>query len=652
MLFRPDKMVKVNILLLARDMAKTTRLLGHAGLLHLVDATAQSTSKLLQGASQEGDSIAVASARNQVNTLIAALGLDVAEGEAETTSSQEEWSLSDITSLVEKISAHYTEQTDVLDALLEKSGAVSRRYSETSQYPLQSVSLDALHNLSHFFMATGRLSPEVLPRTVLTLGDKAMLIVSDTRPGDVLVLASNKNRWSVQEQLKKLGFAPFATPDGEGTASEEAEQASHELEQLRNDIDRCRLNLLKLSEQYGGILLLLRKRLNELTAVEDARKLFGKVSKLYCISGWTPEEKLPELRALIEQSTEGSGVMEVIPAEQDASVQAGLEEVPVKLRGGPLAKAFQMLVCNFGIPDYHEIDPTLFVGLTFTLFFGYMFGDVGQGLVLFLAGLWMRFGKKSTQFLRDASPLLMVCGISAVCFGFAYGSVFGSENLLPHLWLNPLQERGITEVLMTAVGIGIVVSSVAILINIVNHFLARRYFEGVFDRFGLLGLLFYWLALGVGLTSVKTGRLATSGIVVIGIPLLLLALRGPLARLLHRDEEHGGLLNLILGCLLDLMETITGYMSGTVSFVRIGAFAISHAALCLAIYSIVRMLKSLPGGSLYSLLIIIGGNLLVIGFEGMVAMIQGLRLEYYELFGKFYHGTGVAYKPFLLDKQS
>ncbi len=107
----------------------------------------------------------------------------------------------------------------------------------------------------------------------------------------------------------------------------------------------------------------------------------------------------------------------------------------------------------------------------------------------------MLLSKKSPKFLHDASPLVIACGLAATCFGFAYGSVFGCETLIPHLWLNPLQEKGIAEVLITAVGIGIVISSVAIIINIVNHFLAKKYFEGLFYRFGLLGLAFYWITL-------------------------------------------------------------------------------------------------------------------------------------------------------------
>jgi len=88
-----------------------------------------------------------------------------------------------------------------------------------------------------------------------------------------------------------------------------------------------------------------------------------------------------------------------------------------------------------------------------------------------------------------------------------------------------------------------------------------------------------------------------------------------------------------------------------VSFIRIGAFAISHAALCYAIFTIVNMLKNVPGSTLWQILVIIFVNLLVICFEGMVDLIQGVRLEYYELFGKFFGGGGTEYKPFDLKEK-
>ena len=318
-----------------------------------------------------------------------------------------------------------------------------------------------------------------------------------------------------------------------------------------------------------------------------------------------------------------------------------------------------MLISNFGMPRYNELDPTIFVGITFVLMFGFMFGDIGQGLVLLLVGLFMKFSKKKfDETIRDAGVLLSFCGLSAIVFGFFYGSIFGYEHLIHHLWVNPLKMdiaegsllSDIHRLLLTAIGMGVVFTSVAIIINIINHFMTKHVYEGIFDKFGLLGLIFYWSALATGLWMVIKGSIATWQIVLIVTPLVLLFIKEPLHNLLHKHGLFHGEspFGILLEGVLDLMETFTGYMSGTVSFIRVGAFAISHAALCMAVFLIVGMLSKLPLSSLWQAIIIVVGNVIVIAFEGMVAGIQCIRLEYYELFGKYFSSEGVEYKPFSL----
>ena len=417
--------------------------------------------------------------------------------------------------------------------------------------------------------------------------------------------------------------------------------------------------LLKQKEEHGGELLAIRSQLHALASMDEARKHFGRLSRLSCISGWAPKTEVDGIRRIVDEATGGSGLVEVIDAEDDALVKAGVESVPVKFEDSPLKRPFQMLISNFGMPRYNELDPTLFVGITFVLMFGFMFGDIGQGLVLLLGGLFMKFSKKKfADGIRDAGMLLVYCGLSAIVFGFFYGSIFGYEHLIHHLWVNPLKMdiaegsllSDIHRLLLTAIGMGVVFTSVAIIINIVNHFLTKHVYEGIFDKFGLLGLIFYWSALATGLWMVIKGSVATWQIVLIVTPLVLLFIREPLHNLLNKHGLFHGEspFAMLLEGVLDLMETFTGYMSGTVSFIRVGAFAISHAALCMAVFLIVGMLSKLPLSSLWQAIIIIVGNVIVIAFEGMVAGIQCIRLEYYELFGKYFSSEGVEYKPFNL----
>ena len=420
--------------------------------------------------------------------------------------------------------------------------------------------------------------------------------------------------------------------------------------------------LLHLKEKHSGELLSIQAKLHEFASMDEARRHFGKLPHLSCISGWAPKVDVDGIRKIVDEATNGTGLVEVIDAEDDALVKSGVESVPVKFQDGPLRRPFQMLISNFGMPRYKELDPTLFVGITFVLMFGFMFGDIGQGLVLLLAGLFMKVSRrKFDETIRDVGVLLAFCGLSAVVFGFFYGSIFGYEHLIHHLWVNPLKMNvaegsSISDnqrLLLTAVGMGVVFTSVAIIINIVNHFLTRHVYEGIFDKFGLVGLVFYWSVLATGLWMVFHGSIATWQIVLIVTPLVLLFIREPLHNLLARHGLFHGEspFGVLLEGIIYLMETFTGYISGTVSFVRVGAFAISHAALCMAVFLIVGMMSRLPVSSLWQAIVIVVGNVVVIAFEGMVVTIQCIRLEYYELFGKYFSGEGVEYKPFRLAER-
>ena len=659
MIFRPVKMSKVNILLMSKYVTEITRTLGQRGLVHLVDAVNQSNSKLLRGVEDERDAKTIYNITSRCERLMEGLGVDP---KAAPPPRSGEMTLEDMSALINKIYAKYHEEEENIDKLLKDSGMIDKERSVIAAFPMQQISLDALRNLSHFYIVTGRMAPSVIQRATMELGEKAVIVQADGLEGNVLVLSSNKNRWAVKDELQKFGFAEIKAPEElNGSAEEAVHEKDDELETLRVKLEECRMNVLKLSEEYGGILLEMRSELRGIKAVREAQKHFGRVTSLYCISGWTPTSNINEVRDIVDKATGGTGLVEVIDADDDALVKSGLESVPIKFKGGPLLRPFQMLVSNFGLPQYNEIDPTIFVGISFVLLFGFMFGDIGQGLVLALAGLWLKFSKrKIDESFRDAGVLLCCCGLCATLFGFCYGSFFGYENhkFLKPLWLSPLQQSDITQLLLVAVGVGILFSSIAIAINIINHFIARKYFDGVFDRFGILGLLFYWFAIGTGIWIIKTKSFPKAALILVLVPLVLLFLRGPLRKFVFKAKEHGheeeGFMNMFLEACIELMETFTGYISGTVSFVRVGAFAISHAALCLAVYSIVGMIhkENVPGGPVISTVVIILGNVLVIAFEGMVAMIQGVRLEYYELFGKYFNGGGVAYKPFQIEDES
>ena len=136
-------------------------------------------------------------------------------------------------------------------------------------------------------------------------------------------------------------------------------------------------------------------------------------------------------------------------------------------------------------------------------------------------------------------------------------------------------------------------------------------------------------------------------VIFLGIPVLLFVFKEPLGNLVEKRHKkmEGGKVMFFVQAFFELFETMLSYFSNTISYVRIGAFAVSHAAMM----EVVLMLSGASAGSTNWIIFVIG-NIIVCGLEGLVVGIQVLRLEYYEMFSRFYKGTGREFKPF--HKQS
>ena len=645
-MFVANKMTKVNVVVFSKHLSALTEALGQSGLLHLVDAASESRGKLLSSYDTGVDIRAIEKQLNRCDVLLEALGVD-ANGEAPSVThlSQDE-----ITELFGKIDRLYREESERVAKLLSEHTGLSHSDRMLADFPLQSLRLETLRNLSQLHIEIGMMAPDAFVRARTALSDDALFIQFPESNNQLLVVTNRKKRFAVDDALDKFGFDRVEVPDGleRPTVAEERKAINGRLQALSKEITDARLAIVALGDEYGGVLLAIRKQLRGLMAMREAQGLFGQSRQLFCIAGWLPTENLPALQKLVDGATDGTGVVEATDADD---LPAGADQVPVQLSDNGFTRPFRMLVTNFGIPNYRELDPSFFVGITFMVMFGYMFGDVGQGAVLALTGLWLRLTKKYGAAAKDIGTLLLCCGGSSVVFGFLYGSIFGIEDLLPHLWLSPMHD--IRRLLVTAVGIGVVFLSVSLLINIINHIRIKKFYEGTFDKFGVVGLLFYWACLGVGLNVMITKRFAPWQLALVLTPLALIFLSGPIRHFLRKSQggEEEGLFNVVLEGVVETLETLTGYLSGTVSFVRVGALAISHAALCLAISNIMNLTGGGVGGTLGKILIGIAGNALVIGFEGMVAAIQCVRLEYYEMFSRYFRGDGIPYRPFKFSQE-
>jgi V/A-type H+-transporting ATPase subunit I len=361
---------------------------------------------------------------------------------------------------------------------------------------------------------------------------------------------------------------------------------------------------------------------------------FGRHESVYLISGWVPDQAVDGMVQAMNDAAQGRVDVEVVKP-------LASEPVPTQLRNPGFLRPFEVIVSTFGMPAYDEIDPTPLVALTFVLMYGMMFGDVGHGLLLALFGWWLNRHSRGTTAAVGA--VLAVCGGSGMLFGLLYGSVFGRENILPHLWLSPL--HSILNLLIMSVVGGIVLLNVGFVLHLLNAARNGEWGAFLFEDHGLIGVWLYWALLGGGYLMVTARLTLLAWLPLTLTPALLLFLQEPLQRLVMRQRPlvDAGWGTYSVQSFFQLFETLISSISNSLSFVRLGAFAVAHAGLIAVFFALAGV-----AGGVGQWVIIILGTALVIGFEGLIVGIQALRLEYYEFFGKFFGGDGRAFAPLTL----
>ncbi|MES9993898.1 MAG: V-type ATPase 116kDa subunit family protein [Candidatus Thiodiazotropha sp.] len=355
-------------------------------------------------------------------------------------------------------------------------------------------------------------------------------------------------------------------------------------------------------------------------ALGEAARQLGNLSRL---QGWVPAEDIHLVESALGDKLPNAYVLETRDPRPD---ERGL--VPSVMRHSRLLRPFSSLVMQYGVPRYGEVNPTQLFALTYILMFGMMFGDIGHGAVIILVTLMLR------RKLRSFTPFGIAAGLSSILFGFLYGSIFGYEHILHAIWIAPLTDPlyMLTVALLWGIGFIILVT----LLNILNHLMTGDRIGALFGDNGLLSLLLYAGLLGTGYSFYAEGSVG-----LFWGTLAVLTLIGIFAHKLVEQEAAIG--ERILVAFIETFETITGYASNTLSFLRVAAFSLNHVALAIAVFTLANMM-----GDLGHWITVVLGNVFILVLEGLIVAIQVLRLEFYEGFSRFYSGDGKAFKPLTL----
>lgn len=416
----------------------------------------------------------------------------------------------------------------------------------------------------------------------------------------------------------------------QGTPKEATVTLELENEKLRRRIEALDMELKSVIDKNGQLLQAMYGQAQLGQRISRLRRYAGHAKDSFYIVGWMTSYDVHDLELQLRAEPD----VVVVVEEPDAVEKL---KPPTKLHNNFLIRPFELFVRMYGIPGYHEIDPTPLVALTYMLMFGIMFGDIGQGALLCLGGF--TFAKLRGSKLGS---IIGMVGISSMVFGFLYGSIFGREDIIPGL-IAPMENMNF--MLIAAVALGVVIITFAMILNIVNGLKTKAPARVWLSQNGIAGLIFYWVAIITALSLfLNLGPKIAPWLIGIGIgaPLVAIFLQEPLAMLMAKKEnwlpKKKGMF--IVEHFFELFEILLSFITNTMSFIRVGAFALNHVGMM----SVVFLLSDMAGKGAGNVIVQILGNALVIGLEGLIVGIQVLRLEFYEMFSRFFIGDGKEFR--------
>lgn len=637
-MLRPTPMKHVRLLVLTEDLPRVSLALAELETFH-PDHRPPAESRLsAQPAREYRDAFAQASARLEKIAKLIPLGETPPIELVRVVDYPELKALSDWLGTLWTETASYEEDLRRLD---EAERLVKDQQAALANFAHLNIDLGMLRSKTRFLdFYVGLVPRENLRQLEGAVGLADHLLHVYMQQGElahvVIVGPTGTKEAQLTAVLDAAGFQNLPIPSGlDRTPAELLE----DLESQRQALDEQRRNLLETlrhwSEPFKARLLEARRTLlltEPLVTLDPSLRSLGALAYL---AGWVPARAVAPLERRLRESLSYGFEMSV--RNPTAEERALVPTVPTRSR---LLRPFAILVKQYGVPEYGEVDPTPLFAVTFLLMFGSMFGDLGQGAVIALAS-WLLRGK-----LGRLWSFGLMAGISSMLFGLLFGSVFGAEHLIHPLWMSPLSDPIL--LLRIALVWGVVFLTLACLLAIYNRLVVGNWSGAVFGQHGIINLIFYLALISGGVNLALAGERGTEGGVAGAfglVPTLLVV--GSLGALAwhgwrHQQAPTG---EKVLVVVIETLETLIGSISNTLSFLRVAAFSLNHVALSIAIFTLADMM-----GSVGHLVTLILGNLFVIVLEGGIVMIQVMRLQYYEGFSRYFSGNGHEFAPLRLRR--
>ncbi|MDF2887434.1 MAG: V-type ATPase kDa subunit [Lacrimispora sp.] len=558
-------------------------------------------------------------------------------------------SIEEAAKIVEEIGSQVEELTASQTAIQEKLNALGQSLEKIFPFTGLNYDLSSILHFKYIKFRFGRILHEYYNKFESYVYDTIDTVLYKCREDEEYVWLVYFVPETLSNQIDaiylSMHFERFFVPDEyKGTPSDAIHSLQDKIKVLETEQNTIKKKLSQILETRRGELLSGLQRLEIFSTNFNVRKLAActkqNINTFYILCGWM---SCRDAKAFQKEISDDEKTFCIV--EDDHSNI--MSDPPTKLLNPRLFQPFELFIKMYGLPAYNEIDPTILIGITYSFLFGFMFGDVGQGLCLLFGGFLLFHLKKASM-----AAIISCCGFFSTIFGFLFGSVFGFEDVIHAVWLRPMEHMTnlpfigkLNTVFIAAICIGMGIILLSMILNIINSVRSHDPERTFFDTNGAAGLIFY-ASLVLTIVLYMTGNpIPASAILFLmfGLPLVVIFFKEPLTALLEKKAavlpEGKGMF--VIQGFFELFEVLLSYFSNTLSFVRVGAFAISHAAMM----GVVLMLSGAEAGN-PNWIGVIFGNLFVCGMEGLIVGIQVLRLEYYELFSRFYRGTGRAFKPY------
>lgn len=558
----------------------------------------------------------------------------------------------EIISMIRDLNHDYLEQKQKEETLKKQKDSILEKYQALEPFQALELNLSEIFQYHYLKVRFGRISIDHYHKLEKYLFDDLNAVFLEGSRDENYVygcyFAAHKETGKVDSVFKSFHFELMQIPkDYKGMPAVICQNIKEEAETLERQIQDVHREMKEYLHSRAAKILGAKERLEELSANFDVRKMAARMENdqedYYILCGWMSED---DVKSFTKETKDDERITIVV--EEGREKYFG--DPPTKLKNPRFFKPFEMFIRMYGLPAHDEMDPTIFVALTYTFIFGAMFGDVGQGLCLFVGGGLLYVTKK-----MNLAGIISIAGIFSTFFGFMFGSFFGFEGtIIKPIWLSPMKAMmnlpfvgQLNTVFIVAVAFGMALILLAMIFQMINAKKRGDTENLLFSPNGIAGFVFYGflvLTIVLFMTGHKTpGNIMMA--VFLGVPVLLFVLKEPLGQMIRgkKVEMEGGIGMFFVQGFFELFETMLSFFSNTISFVRIGAFAVSHAAMM----EVVLMLGGITeGAGNPNWIVIVLGNLLVCGLEGLVVGIQVLRLEYYEMFSRFYQGSGREFQPF------